>query len=83
MSDVTSIPGEIIKASPPTAYVVGYKFLGMSPDGWVTTLTLLYLVIQLVLIMPKLSKQLRPWFVRRYIAATLLVKPMRKDKENE
>lgn len=70
MSDVTSIPGEIIKASPPTAYVVGYEFLGMSPDGWVTTLTLLYLIIQLILIAPRVSKSI----AKNCIAVLMLIK---------
>ena len=82
MSDV-SIPGEAAKAAIPASYVVGAEFMGLTPDNWITALTLVYLIIQLILIMPRLSKQLGPWFVRRYIAATLLIQSMRKDKENE
>ena len=35
-----------IRAAPPTAYVVG-TFAGMTPDQWVTALTLVYLVLSI------------------------------------
>ena len=55
MSDV-SVPSEIAKASIPAGYVLGTEFLGLSADGWITLLTLVYLVCQLILVAPRISQ---------------------------
>ena len=49
------VVNEAVKFSPPAAYM-GAKFLGMTPADWVTWLTLLYIIIQITLIVPKFSK---------------------------
>ena len=64
---------EAVKFSPPAAYM-GAKFLGMTPADWVTWLTLLYIIIQLMLVIPRWWRQFGPWFIRRYIAVTLWIK---------
>ena len=64
---------EAVKFSPPAAYM-GAKFLGMTPADWVTWLTLLYIIIQITLIIPKWWRQFGTWFIRRYIAVTLWIK---------
>lgn len=64
---------EAVKFSPPAAYM-GAKFLGMTPADWVTWLTLLYIIIQLMLVIPRWWRQFGPWFIRRYIAICLLLK---------
>lgn len=59
---------EAVKFSPPAAYM-GAKFLGMTPADWVTWLTLVYIVIQLALAIPKLIAVYTPKVTRLYIAA--------------
>ena len=71
---------EAVKFSPPAAYM-GAKFLGMTPADWVTWLTLLYIIIQITLIIPKWWRQFGPWFIRRYIAVTLWLKS-KERKQN-
>ena len=68
---------EAVKFSPPAAYM-GARFLGMTPADWVTWLTLLYIIIQITLIIPKWWRQFGLWFVRRYIAITLWLKSREK-----
>ena len=67
------VVGDAVKFSPPAAYM-GAKFLGMTPADWVTWLTLLYIIIQITLIIPKWWRQFGPWLIRRYIAVTLWLK---------
>lgn len=67
------IATEALKVTPPAAYGV-VKFFGMTPADWVTYLTLLYIIIQLMIVIPKWLRQYGPWFTRRYIAFTLLFK---------
>lgn len=73
------VASEAVKFSPPAAYM-GAKFLGMTPADWVTWLTLLYIIIQITLIIPKWWRQFGPWLVRQYIAICLLLKS--KEKPN-
>ena len=71
------VVNEAVKFSPPAAYM-GAKFLGMTPADWVTWLTLLYIIIQIMLIIPKWWRQFGPWFIRRHIAITLWLKSREK-----
>ena len=74
------VVGDAVKFSPPAAYM-GAKFLGMTPADWVTWLTLLYIIIQITLIIPKWWRQFGPWFVRHYIAVCLWLKS-KERKQN-
>ena len=74
------VASEAVKFSPPAAYM-GAKFLGMTPADWVTWLTLLYIIIQITLIIPKWWRQFGPWFVRHYIAVCLWLKS-KERKQN-
>lgn len=69
MTDV-SVPSEIAKSSIPAGYIVGTEFLGLSADGWITALTLLYLICQLVIIAPRISNTI----AKHCLALTLLIK---------
>ena len=73
------VVNEAVKFSPPAAYM-GAKFLGMTPADWVTWLTLLYIIIQITLIVPKWWRQFGPWFVRLYIAITLWLKSKERNQ---
>lgn len=74
MTDV-SVPSEIAKSSIPAGYIVGTEFLGLSADGWITLLTLIYLLCQLALIAPKVSTAL----AKHYIALVILIKSKRRE----
>ena len=74
MTDV-SVPSEIAKSSIPAGYIVGTEFLGLSADGWITALTLLYLICQLIVIAPKISTTL----AKHYLALTMLIKSKRRE----
>ncbi len=62
MDTNTSIEG--LKASPPVA-VVGVQLAGISVSDWVTYLTLLYIVLQLILLAPKYIKWYKSWRSKR------------------
>jgi len=71
-----SVPGEVAKSIYPAGYVVGVEFMGLTADGWITTLTLIYLICQLVLVMPRISKVI----AKNYIAIHMLIKSKQKDE---
>lgn len=71
--NANQIASEVVKITPPAAYL-GAKFLGLSPAEWVTWLTLVYILFQLMIVIPKWYRLYGPWFVRRYIAASLLLR---------
>lgn len=48
------------KAAPPIA-VSGAMLFGMTPADWITALTLLYLLLQIGLMVPKYRDQFRTW----------------------
>ena len=48
------------KATPPVA-VSGAMLFGMTPTEWVTALTVLYLLLQIGLLLPKYWSQIRAW----------------------
>ena len=79
VNQANQVANEAVKFSPPAAYM-GAKFLGMTPADWVTWLTLLYIIIQITLIVPKWWRQFGPWFVRRYIAITLWLKSKERNQ---
>ena len=80
--DDVSITAEIIKPAPGATYVVAYQFMGLTPEGWITFFTLAYLIIQLLVIAPKLIATYKPWVNRRCLALTMLIKSKSKDKDN-
>lgn len=45
----------------PPVVVSGYVMLGMTPAQWITTLTLLYLVMSIGLLIPKYWNQFSIW----------------------
>ncbi len=51
---------EVAKAAPPVT-VVGVTLAGISVADWVTYLTLLYIVLQLILLAPKYIKWYKSW----------------------
>lgn len=51
---------EAVKATPPVI-VSGAMLFGMTPTEWVTALTVLYLLLQIGLLLPKYWSQLRTW----------------------
>ena len=63
-----NLVSEAVKITPPSIYV-GVTILGITPAEWVTMLTLVYLVIQLALAIPKLIAVYTPKVTRLYIAA--------------
>ena len=68
-----NLVSEAVKITPPAAYL-GATFLGLSPAEWVTWLTLVYIVIQLALSIPKLIVVYTPKVTRVYIAVCLWCK---------
>lgn len=52
MPDRINAVTEAVKAAPPVV-VSGSMLLGMSPAEWVTALTVLYLILQIGLLLPK------------------------------
>ena len=54
---------EAAKAAPPII-VSGVMLFGMTPAEWVASLTVLYLVLQIGLLVPRYWTQLREWFFR-------------------
>lgn len=59
-TDIT-IEGLGLKIAPPAA-VSGAVMLGMTPAEWITTLTLLYLMMSIGLLIPKYWTQLKSWW---------------------
>lgn len=51
---------EATKAAPPII-VSGSMLFGMTPAEWVTVLTVLYLVLQIGLLVPRYWAQFRDW----------------------
>ncbi|WP_256344037.1 hypothetical protein [Pseudomonas costantinii] len=51
---------EATKAAPPII-VSGSMLFGMTPAEWVTALTVLYLVLQIGLLVPRYWAQFRDW----------------------
>lgn len=58
-TDIT-LEGMSLKIAPPAA-VSGAVLLGMTPAQWITTLTLLYLVMSIGLLIPKWVTQFKEW----------------------
>ncbi|NCB60271.1 MAG: hypothetical protein EOM46_22955, partial [Gammaproteobacteria bacterium] len=67
----------------PATYIFASEFMGLTPDGWITLLTVIYLLIQISTTAPKMIKTYSPWFAKQYLALTLLIKSMRKGDKNE
>ena len=65
-----NLASEAVKMTPPSIYV-GATILGMTPAEWVTCLTLIYLVIQLALAIPKLIAVYTPKVTSVYIAVCM------------
>lgn len=61
LSATQDVAVEAVKAAPPVA-VTGAMIAGMSPAEWVTALTLLYLLMQIGLLLPKYWAQFREWW---------------------
>ena len=74
MGDV-SVSSELAKQSIPAGYLFGTEFLGLSADGWITLLTLIYLLCQLALIAPKVSTVI----AKHCLALTLLIKSKHRE----
>lgn len=51
---------EAVKAAPPVI-VSGAMLFGMTPTEWVTALTVLYLLLQIGLLIPRYWAQFRDW----------------------
>lgn len=60
MSASHDIAVEATKAAPPII-VSGSMLFGMTPAEWVTALTVLYLVLQIGLLVPRYWAQFRDW----------------------
>lgn len=60
MTATQDVAMEATKAAPPL-FVSGAMLMGMSPAEWVTALTLLYLILQIGLLVPRYWKQFREW----------------------
>ncbi len=71
------LANEVVKFAPPATYVAATKFLGMSPAEWVTWLTIIYLLIQLALALPKLANYYGPKITRQYLSLSLWIKSKR------
>ncbi|NVZ61244.1 hypothetical protein [Pseudomonas gingeri] len=60
MNATQDIALEAAKAAPPVA-VSGAMLLGMSPNDWIAALTVLYLLLQIGLLLPRYWSQFRDW----------------------
>lgn len=58
-TDIT-LEGLAVKIAPP-AVVSGAVIFGMTPAQWITTLTMIYLLMSIGLLIPKYWAQLRDW----------------------
>jgi hypothetical protein len=65
---------ETVKITPPAVYIGAEKLMGITPTDFVTYLTILYLLIQIMIAIPKWKKQYGPWLSRRYLALGLWIK---------
>lgn len=61
---VQEVVFEGAKAAPPVA-VTGALLFGMTPADWITALTLLYLLLQIGLMVPKYRDQFIAWRAER------------------
>lgn len=64
MSQNFHITTEAVKAAPPLTVSVLYVG-GMSLSDWVAVLTIIYIVLQIGLLMPRYFGTLRNWWRRR------------------
>lgn len=64
MSAAQDLSVEAVKAAPPVA-VSGAMLFGMTPAEWVTALTVLYLVLQIGLLVPRYWEQFSSWISTR------------------
>lgn len=60
MNATQDVAVEATKAAPPII-VSGAMLFGMTPAEWVTALTVLYLVLQIGLLVPRYWAQFRDW----------------------
>ncbi|MDP9518804.1 hypothetical protein [Pseudomonas protegens] len=60
MSATQDVTIESLKAAPPVI-VSGAMLFGMTPTEWVTALTVLYLLLQIGLLIPRYWSQFRDW----------------------
>lgn len=56
---------EAVKIAPPAAVVGTHYILGMSLNDWVLVLTIIYLLAQLGLLVPRYRAQLAQWWAKR------------------
>lgn len=73
-SQMHQVVNETAKYVPPAVYIGAEKFFGMTPTDFVTLLTIIYLLIQIMIAIPKWVRQYGPWFLRRYLAMSLWIK---------
>lgn len=55
--DVT-LAAEVVKASPPVLITAAAKVMGLTLSDWIAVLTIIYLVLQIGLLLPKYRKVL-------------------------
>lgn len=60
MNATQDVTLEAAKATPPIV-VSGAMLFGMTPTEWVTALTVLYLLLQIGLLIPRYWSQIRAW----------------------
>lgn len=48
-----SLAAELVKASPPVLITTASKIMGLTLSDWIAVLTILYLVLQIGLLVPK------------------------------
>lgn len=60
MSATQDVTIEGLKATPPVI-VSGAMLFGMTPTEWVTALTVLYLLLQIGLLIPRYWSQFKAW----------------------
>ena len=60
MNAAQDVALEGLKAAPPVI-VTGSVLFGMTPTEWVTALTVLYLLLQIGLLVPRYWAQFRDW----------------------
>lgn len=75
-TDIT-IEGIGLKIAPPVA-VSGAVLLGMTPAQWITTLTLIYLLMSIGLLIPKYWTQFKEWR-EAWVAARKAKKQEKED----
>lgn len=60
MNATQDVTLEAVKATPPVI-VSGAMLFGMTPTEWVTALTVLYLLLQIGLLVPRYWAQFKGW----------------------